>query len=26
VADYKQKHGNKAGSAEYTACNPPVTA
>jgi nitrogen fixation NifU-like protein len=26
VADYKQKHGNKAGSAEYTACNPPVAA
>jgi nitrogen fixation protein NifU and related proteins len=26
VADYKQKHGSSAGSAEYTACNPPVTA
>jgi nitrogen fixation protein NifU and related proteins len=23
VADYKQKHGDKAGSTEYTACNPP---
>ena len=23
VADYKQKHGDTAGSAEYTACNPP---
>nr|HNH89828.1 iron-sulfur cluster assembly scaffold protein [Thiobacillaceae bacterium] len=23
VADYKQKHGNAGGSAEYTACNPP---
>jgi len=23
VADYKQKHGNVGGSAEYTACNPP---
>jgi nitrogen fixation protein NifU and related proteins len=23
VADYKQKHGNLAGSSEYTACNPP---
>jgi NifU-like protein involved in Fe-S cluster formation len=23
VADYKQKHGHSAGSAEYTACNPP---
>ncbi|MCP5279962.1 MAG: Fe-S cluster assembly scaffold IscU [Thiobacillus sp.] len=23
VADYKQKHGAVAGSAEYTACNPP---
>jgi nitrogen fixation protein NifU and related proteins len=23
VADYKQKHGAKAGSTEYTACNPP---
>jgi nitrogen fixation NifU-like protein len=23
VADYKQKHGDSAGSAEYTACNPP---
>jgi nitrogen fixation NifU-like protein len=23
VADYKQKHGDNAGSAEYTACNPP---
>jgi nitrogen fixation NifU-like protein len=23
VADYKQKHGNAAGSSEYTACNPP---
>ena len=23
VADYKQKHGHVAGSAEYTACNPP---
>jgi nitrogen fixation NifU-like protein len=23
VADYKQKHGSKAGSTEYTACNPP---
>ena len=26
VADYKQKHGNMAGSEEYTACHPPVTA
>ncbi len=26
VADYKQKHGYTAGSSEYTACNPPVTA
>jgi nitrogen fixation NifU-like protein len=23
VADYKQKHGQSAGSTEYTACNPP---
>ena len=23
VADYKHKHGSAAGSAEYTACNPP---
>ena len=23
VADYKQKHAASAGSAEYTACNPP---
>ena len=23
VADYKQKHGTKAGQAEYVACNPP---
>jgi nitrogen fixation NifU-like protein len=23
VADYKLKRGNTAGSAEYTACNPP---
>jgi nitrogen fixation NifU-like protein len=23
VADYKQKHGSLAGTAEYTACNPP---
>jgi nitrogen fixation NifU-like protein len=23
VADYKQKHGDNAGNAEYTACNPP---
>ena len=26
VADYKQIHGNKAGSSEYTACNPPVAS
>jgi nitrogen fixation NifU-like protein len=23
VADYKQKHGDPAGRAEYAACNPP---